>query len=57
MIPSPTTLAQYLGELGCTVEVHRNDKITVEEIARRKPERIVISPGPCTPQEAGISVS
>ena len=37
-------LAQYLGELGCTVEVHRNDKITVEEIARRKPERIVISP-------------
>ncbi len=49
-------LAQYLGELGCQVEVHRNDKITVEEIARRKPERIVISPGPCTPQEAGISV-
>jgi anthranilate synthase/aminodeoxychorismate synthase-like glutamine amidotransferase len=49
-------LAQYLGELGCTVEVHRNDKITVEEIARRRPERIVISPGPCTPQEAGISV-
>jgi anthranilate synthase/aminodeoxychorismate synthase-like glutamine amidotransferase len=49
-------LAQYLGELGCTVEVHRNDKITVEDILRRKPERIVISPGPCTPQEAGISV-
>jgi para-aminobenzoate synthetase component 2 len=49
-------LAQYLGELGCDVEVHRNDKISVEEIARRKPERIVISPGPCTPQEAGISV-
>jgi anthranilate synthase/aminodeoxychorismate synthase-like glutamine amidotransferase len=49
-------LAQYLGELGCKVEVHRNDKITVEEIARRKPEGIVISPGPCTPQEAGISV-
>jgi para-aminobenzoate synthetase component 2 len=49
-------LAQYLGELGCTVEVHRNDKITVDEIVRRKPERIVISPGPCTPQEAGISV-
>jgi anthranilate synthase/aminodeoxychorismate synthase-like glutamine amidotransferase len=49
-------LAQYLGELGCTVEVHRNDKISVEEIARRKPERIVISPGPCTPKEAGISV-
>jgi anthranilate synthase/aminodeoxychorismate synthase-like glutamine amidotransferase len=49
-------LAQYLGELGCQLEVHRNDKISVEEIARRKPERIVISPGPCTPQEAGVSV-
>src|SRR6202008_401488 len=52
----PYNLAQYLGELGCKVEVHRNDRITVEEIARRKPERIVISPGPCTPREAGISV-
>ena len=49
-------LAQYLGELGCRLEVHRNDKISVDEIARRKPERIVISPGPCTPQEAGVSV-
>ena len=49
-------LAQYLGELGCTLEVHRNDKISVEQIARKKPERIVISPGPCTPQQAGISV-
>ena len=49
-------LAQYLGELGCQVEVHRNDKISVEEIAKRKPEKIVISPGPCTPQEAGVSV-
>src|SRR4029077_20545238 len=49
-------LAQYLGELGCSVEVHRNNKITVDEIIRRKPERIVISPRPCTPQEAGISV-
>jgi para-aminobenzoate synthetase component 2 len=49
-------LAQYLGELGCVVEVHRNDRISVDEILRRKPERIVISPGPCTPQEAGISV-
>jgi anthranilate synthase/aminodeoxychorismate synthase-like glutamine amidotransferase len=49
-------LAQYLGELGCTVEVHRNDKISVEHVAQRKPERIVISPGPCTPQEAGVSV-
>jgi len=49
-------LAQYLGELGCEVEVHRNDKISVDDIARRKPERIVISPGPCTPEEAGISI-
>ena len=49
-------LAQYLGELGCQVEVHRNDRISVEHVAERKPERIVISPGPCTPQEAGISV-
>jgi anthranilate synthase/aminodeoxychorismate synthase-like glutamine amidotransferase len=49
-------LAQYLGELGCQIEVHRNDRISVEQIRRRKPERIVISPGPCTPQEAGISV-
>ena len=49
-------LAQYLGELGCQVEVHRNDRISVDQIARKKPERIVISPGPCTPQEAGISV-
>jgi anthranilate synthase/aminodeoxychorismate synthase-like glutamine amidotransferase len=49
-------LAQYLGELGCQVEVHRNDRISVEQIAQRKPERIVISPGPCTPQEAGISI-
>jgi len=49
-------LAQYLGELGCQVEVHRNDRISVEQIAQRKPERIVISPGPCAPQEAGICV-
>jgi anthranilate synthase component 2 len=49
-------LAQYLGELGCQVEVHRNDRISVQQIAQRKPERIVISPGPCTPQEAGICV-
>ena len=49
-------LAQYLGELGCQVEVHRNDKISVEDIIRRKPEKLVISPGPCTPQEAGICV-
>jgi para-aminobenzoate synthetase component II len=49
-------LAQYLGELGSKLEVHRNDKISVEQIARSKPEKIVISPGPCTPQDAGISV-
>lgn len=49
-------LAQYLGELGCAVEVHRNDRISVDEIQRRKPEKIVISPGPCTPQDAGICV-
>ncbi len=49
-------LAQYLGEFGCNVEVHRNDKISVEHIAQRKPEAIIISPGPCTPQEAGVSV-
>ncbi len=49
-------LAQYLGQLGCQLEVRRNDKISVEEIARKRPERIVISPGPCTPNEAGISV-
>ncbi len=49
-------LAQYLGELGCELEVRRNDKITLDEIALAKPEKIVISPGPCTPSEAGISV-
>jgi anthranilate synthase component II len=49
-------LVQYLGELGEEVEVHRNDKITVAEVAARNPEAIVVSPGPCTPREAGISV-
>jgi anthranilate synthase/aminodeoxychorismate synthase-like glutamine amidotransferase len=49
-------LAQYLGQLGETLEVRRNDKITLDEIAARKPERIVISPGPGTPQDAGICV-
>src|SRR5229473_7431816 len=49
-------LAQYLGQLGCDVEVRRNDRISTDEIARRRPEKIVISPGPCTPKEAGISV-
>jgi anthranilate synthase component 2 len=49
-------LAQYLGELGADVHVHRNDAITLEQIAAWQPERIVISPGPCTPSEAGISI-
>ncbi|MEA3278031.1 MAG: aminodeoxychorismate/anthranilate synthase component II [Pseudomonadota bacterium] len=49
-------LVQYLGELGVDVRVYRNDEITVEQVAELKPERIVISPGPCTPNEAGISV-
>ncbi len=49
-------LAQYLGQMGQTLEVRRNDKITLDEIEELKPERIVISPGPCTPQEAGISI-
>ena len=49
-------LVQYLGELGAKVEVQRNDEITVAEIAAALPEMIVISPGPCTPNEAGISV-
>ena len=49
-------LVQYLGELGADVEVVRNDEITLDEVAARAPARIVISPGPCTPSEAGISV-
>jgi anthranilate synthase/aminodeoxychorismate synthase-like glutamine amidotransferase len=49
-------LVQYLGELGATVEVRRNDQVTVAQVEKMKPERIVISPGPCTPQEAGISI-
>jgi anthranilate synthase component 2 len=49
-------LYQYLSELGAQVEVHRNDKITIEEIDQLHPDRVVISPGPCTPAEAGISV-
>jgi len=49
-------LVQYLGELGEDVRVYRNDKITVEEVERMRPDRIVISPGPCTPKEAGVSV-
>jgi len=49
-------LVQYLGELGQDVHVHRNDEITLEQIKAMQPEKIVISPGPCTPNEAGISV-
>jgi para-aminobenzoate synthetase component 2 len=49
-------LVQYLGEIGEDIKVFRNDKITIHEIERLKPERIVISPGPCTPKEAGVSV-
>lgn len=49
-------LVQYLGELGAEMEVHRNDQVSLEEIEEMAPERIVISPGPCTPNEAGISV-
>ncbi|MEK7826044.1 MAG: aminodeoxychorismate/anthranilate synthase component II [Nitrospirota bacterium] len=49
-------LVQYLGELGQEIKVFRNDKITIAEIEELKPERIVISPGPCTPKEAGISI-
>ena len=49
-------VVQYLGELGADVVVHRNDEITLEEIERLAPDRIVISPGPCTPNEAGISM-
>jgi anthranilate synthase/aminodeoxychorismate synthase-like glutamine amidotransferase len=48
-------LVQYLGELGANVRVYRNDRITVAEIQRLAPTKIVISPGPCTPTEAGIS--
>ncbi|MGE5724835.1 MAG: anthranilate synthase component II [Acidobacteriota bacterium] len=49
-------LVQYLGELGAEVEVRRNDQVTVEEVEALHPERILLSPGPCTPQEAGISI-
>jgi len=49
-------LVQYLGELGEDIRVYRNDRITIDEIEQLNPERIVISPGPCTPNEAGISI-
>ena len=50
-------IVQYFGELGAEVQVFRNDEITLEGIAARAPDRLVISPGPCSPKEAGISVS
>lgn len=50
-------VVQYLGELGATVKVRRNDDISIEEIEQLSPEKIVISPGPCTPTEAGISLA
>ena len=50
-------IVQYFGELGAEVEVFRNDEITVEEIAARRPDRLVVSPGPCSPAEAGVSVA
>jgi anthranilate synthase component 2 len=50
-------LVQYFAELGADVQVHRNDQISIEEIERLQPERLVISPGPCSPSEAGISVA
>jgi len=49
-------LVQYLGELGAEVAVRRNDQVTPAEIEAMRPERIVLSPGPCTPEEAGISI-
>jgi len=49
-------LVQYLGELGAEVLVRRNDEVTPEEVADLRPDRIVVSPGPCTPNEAGVSV-
>ena len=50
-------IVQYFGELGAEVEVFRNDEITIEGIAERRPDRLVVSPGPCSPAEAGISVA
>ncbi|GJL69418.1 MAG: glutamine amidotransferase [Nitrospirales bacterium] len=50
-------LVQYLGELGADLQIFRNDALTIEDIHRLAPERILISPGPCTPKEAGISVA
>ncbi len=49
-------LVQYMGELGADMIVRRNDQLTVDQVEELKPERILLSPGPCTPQEAGISI-
>jgi anthranilate synthase/aminodeoxychorismate synthase-like glutamine amidotransferase len=49
-------LVQYMGELGAEMDVRRNDELTVDEVEGLQPERILLSPGPCTPQEAGISI-
>ncbi|MBT6854566.1 MAG: anthranilate/aminodeoxychorismate synthase component II, partial [Nitrospina sp.] len=49
-------LVQYMGEMGAEIRVDRNDKISIKEIEALNPEKIVVSPGPCTPAEAGISV-
>jgi len=49
-------LVQYMGELGADIQVHRNDEITLDEIESLAPEKIVVSPGPCTPDKAGVSV-
>src|SRR3546814_12460951 len=50
-------IVQYFGELGVEVEVHRNDRITVDDVAAKNPRHIVLSPGPCTPNEAGICLA
>lgn len=49
-------LVQYMGELGAEIEVRRNDELSIDEVEALRPERIVLSPGPCTPHEAGISI-
>jgi len=49
-------LVQYIGELGEKVEVRRNDQVTITDVENLRPDRIVISPGPCTPAEAGVSI-
>ena len=50
-------IVQYFGELGAQVTVHRNDELSLEDITALKPDRLVISPGPCSPMEAGVSVA